>query len=565
MDTHAKRTSCAGVSQRLMLDRSTDPPLPESEDRFRVSFEQAAVGMAHVALEGRWLLANDRLCQITGYRREELLSKTFQEITWQEDLDHDLAQVARLLDGEISHYSIDKRYIRPDGSPVWVHLTVALYRDCLGQPVYFHVVVQDISDRKATENALRRNERRLLEAEAELRALNETLEHRVAERSREAEERAAQLRALASALAQAEQSERRRLAQMLHDGLQQLLVATKMRLALLRRNPDPKVAQAADRANELLDESISQSRSLTAQLSPPVLYDAGLAGGLEWLARHMQEKHLLSVKVHVGEFAEPADEGMRVFLFQAARELLFNIVKHAETNSACVELRRFGESRVQLIVSDAGGGFDPAACRAQTTCGGFGLFSIRERLQLIDGRLDVRAAPGEGTRVTIEVPAGSLAAPLPANGSGVPASAAHLAEPVRSGDSRCSGHKIRVILADDHAIVRQGLAGLLREHPEIEVVGEASDGEEALHVARQTGAQVVVMDLSMPGMNGIDATRAMRESLPDVRIIGLSMHEEADLGRAMRAAGAVRYLRKDTACDELISTILAQRVGAAEA
>ena len=129
--------------------------LRESEERFRATFEQAAVGMAHVGLDGRWLRVNDRLCESVGYSREELLQRTFQDITYPADLEADLEQVQRLLTGEIDTYTLDKRYVRKDGSPVWIALTVALVRQADGTPHYFLGVVQDIDARKQAEEQVR--------------------------------------------------------------------------------------------------------------------------------------------------------------------------------------------------------------------------------------------------------------------------------------------------------------------------------------------------------------------------------------------------------------------------
>jgi PAS domain S-box-containing protein len=134
--------------------------LHESEERFRATFEQAAVGIAHVALDGRWLLVNDKLCAITGYSRDELLARTFQDITLPNDLDADLAYIERLLAGEIETYTMEKRYIRQDGALVWVELTVSLVREASGAPKYFISVVEDISARKQAEAARRASEER---------------------------------------------------------------------------------------------------------------------------------------------------------------------------------------------------------------------------------------------------------------------------------------------------------------------------------------------------------------------------------------------------------------------
>jgi PAS domain S-box-containing protein len=157
------------AAARALLDRSAEQRmaaeerLRESEQRFRATFEQAAVGMAVVAPDGRWLRVNRKLCDIVGYSREELLARSFQDITHPDDLDADLSLVAKVLAGEIETYSIEKRYLRKGGAIVWVNLTVALARHADGSPDHFISVVEDIERRKQAEAAL-------LEQEAALRA-----------------------------------------------------------------------------------------------------------------------------------------------------------------------------------------------------------------------------------------------------------------------------------------------------------------------------------------------------------------------------------------------------------
>jgi PAS domain S-box-containing protein len=147
------------INQRDITERKeAEDRLRESEERFRATFEQAAVGVAHVGPDGRWLRVNQRLCDIVGHTREELLQKTFQEITHPDDLETDLEQVRRLLAGEIDIYSMEKRYIKKAGSTVWIDLTVSLVREPSGEPGYFIAVIEDITDRKQTEEALRLSE-----------------------------------------------------------------------------------------------------------------------------------------------------------------------------------------------------------------------------------------------------------------------------------------------------------------------------------------------------------------------------------------------------------------------
>jgi diguanylate cyclase (GGDEF)-like protein/PAS domain S-box-containing protein len=138
------------ISSRLRASEA----LRESEDRFRLIFNQAAVGMAHVALDGRWLRVNQKLCAITGYSEQELLNLRFQQHTHPDDLITDLEQIGRLLSGEIQNYSKEKRYIHKDGHSLWVNLNVSLARDDAGQPKYLISVVEEISQRKQVEGEL---------------------------------------------------------------------------------------------------------------------------------------------------------------------------------------------------------------------------------------------------------------------------------------------------------------------------------------------------------------------------------------------------------------------------
>jgi PAS domain S-box-containing protein len=141
---------------RMQAERA----LRESEERFRATFDQAAVGVAHVGLDGSWLRVNQKLCEIVGYTREELLKRTFQDITHPDDMEVDLEHLDRLQTGEISRYSMEKRYFRKAGSVVWIDLTVSLVRAPSGEPEYFIAIVEDITERKRAGEALVQSEER---------------------------------------------------------------------------------------------------------------------------------------------------------------------------------------------------------------------------------------------------------------------------------------------------------------------------------------------------------------------------------------------------------------------
>jgi PAS domain S-box-containing protein len=150
-DEEGRLTNFVGVQNDITERRRIEESLRESEDRFRATFEHAAVGAAQVGIDGRWLRVNRRLAEIVGYEREELLERTFQDITHPDDLEEDLEQMRLLLSGEIQAYTLEKRYLRKGGPEVWVNLTVSLVRDACGEPAYFIAVVEDISERKKTE------------------------------------------------------------------------------------------------------------------------------------------------------------------------------------------------------------------------------------------------------------------------------------------------------------------------------------------------------------------------------------------------------------------------------
>ena len=233
------------------------------------------------------------------------------------------------------------------------------------------LAIEDVTDR-------RRGER-------ELRALTDTLEAQVAERTQ-------QVRDLSRALTLAEQAARRRLAHLLHDDLQQVLPG-----ALIQAE-----VGNAERVSALLDDAVRMARSLSHELSPPLLSGEHLGDLLRWVAERKRMLYGLDVEVEVGGECLMPGEDLRVLVYQIVRELLYNVAKHAGTDRARVTAERTCH-HVRIVVEDEGAGFDPSTLEEAADVG-LGLLSVRERLEVVGGRLAVRSVPGEGTRVTLEVP-----------------------------------------------------------------------------------------------------------------------------------------------------------------
>jgi PAS domain S-box-containing protein len=152
------------ISERQHVENE----LRESEERFRNTFEQATVGIAHVALDGRWLRFNPTVCRVLGYSSEELLKSCFQDITHPDDLEADLNNMRSVLSGDIDHYSMEKRYFRKDGALIWAMLTVSLVKNADGEPKYFISIIQDIDERKKTDSLLKQRHRQLEEINRQL-------------------------------------------------------------------------------------------------------------------------------------------------------------------------------------------------------------------------------------------------------------------------------------------------------------------------------------------------------------------------------------------------------------
>ena len=508
--------------------RTRESALRVSENRWAVTL--ASIGDAVIATDtgGRITFLNRVAESLTGWSRDDAAGKPVQEVfrivnertrAMVEDPVSQVTQTGMKV-GLANH----RMLVRKDGGEIPIDDSGAPIRDEDGHILGVVLTFRDITERKRAEETLRQ--------------ANEGLEQRVRERTAELQERADQLGRLSSQLTMAEQRERKRLAQILHDGLQQYLVAAKMQVGgLMEQAPDAAFKQAAAEVEDLLNESVKVSRSLSAELSPPILHEAGLLAGLEWLSRWKYDKHGLKVQLAIKMDSPVLTEDVKVLLFESIRELLLNVVKHAKTDSARVSLFQQDERSLQIIVSDNGVGFDPT--RAGPDDGNFGLFSIRERLNLIGGRFEIDSFPGKGARFTLTAPL-AIKKPLESMPCGPPdAIDPNDVDPLIRSDG-----KIRILLTDDHAVMREGLARLLGQERDFDIVGQASDGQEAVELARNLLPDVILMDIGMPRMNGLDATRVIHQQHPDIRIIGLSLYQEEERAKAMLDSGAVFYLTK---------------------
>ncbi len=287
------------IAERARVEKA----LMESESRFRTIIREAALGIALIDKQGRVMEGNPALLAMLGYTPEELRGTDFTRINHPENAESSWENFQRLLTGKQDICRLETRYLRKDGWSGWGRQSISLVRDGGGNPQFAIALFEDITERRESEEKIRTYQ--------------------------------AQLQSLASELSLTEERERRRLATVLHDHIAQLLVVAKGKFEKLQESALYRsLANPMEEIRKLIEESIRYTRSLVFELSPPILYDLGFEPAMEWLAEHMENQYGLVVHVEDDGQPKPLDNEARVLLFRAVRELLFNVLKHAQASSA---------------------------------------------------------------------------------------------------------------------------------------------------------------------------------------------------------------------------------------
>jgi signal transduction histidine kinase len=544
--------------------RDAEQAVRRRSEQFEILLNRAPLGVYLVDADFRIVQVNPVALPVFG-DIPNLIGRDFEEVVriiWEKPYADELVTIFRRTLDTGEAYSAPERIERRVDRGItesyeWRVDRIMLPDGRFGVVCYF----RDVSVQVLAREALRQSEDRLREFAAQLEQL-------VADRTQELVQSQTRLRALATELNLAEQRERKRLAAELHDHLQQMLVLGKLKLGQGMRLPQgaDRIVEIMKQTDDVLGEALQYTRTLVAELSPPVLHEHGLAAGLLWLGNEMK-RHDLNVTVQVPGTEMPLPEDQAVLLFQSVRELLINASKHANSHEAHVVLER-QNGNLRIEVKDSGVGFDVAKVAVPSTdnpqnalSSKFGLFSIRERMKALGGTFEIRSSPGGGTMATVSLPIDAAAL---TEHRGLPGDAAVLERTGR--DKRASAPstsqrgpfslqhrqtKVRVLLVDDHAMVREGLRSVLESYDDVEVVGEASNGAEALALVERLRPMLVVMDINMPVMSGIEATVHISRAYPEVLVIGLSVNATGNNVEAMLKAGAVLLLTKEAAVNEL--------------
>ncbi|MBI4547432.1 MAG: PAS domain S-box protein [Ignavibacteriae bacterium] len=351
-----------GVSL-IVRKRKHDIALKKSEARFRAVAEMT-LSAIFIYQDSKLLFVNPGAEQLTEYSQEELLKMNLWDIVHPEYRESIRAMDLRRTGETAVPHRDEFKIITKKGDERWVNFSWGWirYQDT---PATLAIAF-DITERKLAEE---------------------------------------KLRLLASELSSTEERERRRLATYLHDTIGQVLAFCKMKIRLLQRvglNDD--LDTRLQEIRELIEQSIADTRSLTYELSPPILYELSFDAAMEWLTNHISQKHHLAIVLEDDKEPKSLDDELRVFLFHAIRELLINVVKHAEARNVkvCIGMQ---DSRIKIQIVDDGIGFDTSVIgTAMNASSGFGLFNIRERLKYFGGTFDIQSSAGKGTQICLIAP-----------------------------------------------------------------------------------------------------------------------------------------------------------------
>lgn len=367
------------------------------------------------------------------------------------------------------------------------------------------------------------------------------------------------LRHLSTRLLKLQDEERRRISRDLHDVTGQKLAVQAMTLGQLLKtesgNGNNTARKALSDCLDLANQISSEIRTLSYLLHPPLLDELGLLSAVRWCTQGFEKRTGIQVEVAIPRGLPRLSPDREVALFRVVQEALANVHRHSGSKSARVQVRA-SKHEIVLEVRDRGKGMPAAALKASDGIAcvfGVGIQGMRERIRLVSGSLDVTSAPGRGTVVRATLPVLDPAAQKPPPDWRRPIPTGPLAPQPPS--FAAAGRRKRILIADDHEVLRSGLKTMLQNSDEWEVCGEAANGQEAVDKAAVLRPDLVILDINMPVLNGLAAVRRILLSGEPTKVLMFTVHDSEQTVREIREAGAHGYVSKGKAGQDLVTAI----------
>ncbi len=366
------------------------------------------------------------------------------------------------------------------------------------------------------------------------------------------------LRQLSGRLLQLQDEERRRIARDLHDTTGQKIAALSMsldRVARLLDSKKPERQEALDEGRDIVRMIGEEIRTLSYLLHPPLLDESGLGSAVRWYAEGFQKRSGIRLNVNISPDLGRLSTDVEMALFRVVQESLTNVHRYSGSPDAEINVINTPDA-VKLEIIDHGKGIAAGSARVKVegiATLGVGIPGMRERIRQFGGQLEVDFGR-DGTRVSASRPSekGESCSTDRRNQKSLSPrrTAIPTATPHPSSDTRR-----RILIADDHEVMRRGVRGLLESHDEWAVCGEAFEGREVVMKSRELRPDLIIMDINMPGLTGIDAAQQIRKENPAAKILFFSVHESAQTVREVVNAGAQGYVAKSRAGHDLVDAV----------
>jgi two-component system, NarL family, sensor kinase len=494
--------------------------LQGAEHPYRLLVETIDEGAATLSDDGTVLYSNASFAAIFGVPLEKFIGASLQNSVSGVDLQ---ALETLISSGRNGSSRGEIRLIDSDGRSRTVRLTLSPNRQMGAETIC--AVATELTEIMETNEALRVTE--------------------------------ASLRQLSGRLLQLQDEERRRIARDLHDITGQEIAILSMsmdRLARLVDSASPEVKETLADSRDVVRKMAEEIRTLSYLLHPPLLDESGLGSAVRWYAEGFQKRSAIQVKVTTapGLGRLPAD--VETALFRVVQESMTNVHRYSGSPDAEIWISN-DEDSVKLEVIDHGRGIRAGVVRPPVegvASLGVGIPGMRERLRQLGGQLDVDFGT-KGTRVIATVP---LKKADRAADALAKSEAVGVEEMVSSVALESDGNtRRRILIADDHEVMRRGVRGLIESHSEWAVCGEAVEGREAVQKARELKPDLVILDINMPGITGLAAAQLIRRENPAAKILFFSVHESLQTIREVLNVGGQGYVAKSRAGHDLVDAV----------